>query len=148
MTCIKTSDQKHGFVSTVTKLIPEHKDRIMNLVKTALSAGSETTATQRKNNSSKEMMWAFNNPLFHNVVFVVSDVEKNVRRIPAHKVVLCARSPYFNAMLTGGMKVCLVSLRFVNVARDQYHLKLLIIITQRNHKKMRYISMIPILKHS
>ena len=54
------------------------------------------------------------------VVFVVGDGDgdgENVRRIPAHKVVLCARSPYFKTMLTGGMKVCLVYLRFVNVVQ-------------------------------
>ena len=126
-------------------MIPEHEDRITKLVKAV------QTEEDLWYNNSREMMWAFNNPLFHDVVFVVGDGDgdgENVRRIPAHKVVLCARSPYFKAMLTGGMKVCLVNLRFVNVARDQYHLKLLIIITQRNHKKMRSISMIPILKHS
>ena len=124
MTCIKTSEQRREFVRSVRKLIPEHEDRITKLVKAV-----ETEEDLWYNNSiSREMRWALNNPLFHDVVFVVGDGEgdgeKNVRRIPAHKVVLCARSPYFKALLTGGMKVCLVSLRFVNVARDQYHLKL------------------------
>ena len=99
-------------------MIPEHEeDRITKLVKEVLSTGSEPAETLRY---CRELLWAVNNPLFHDVVFVVGDGDgenKNVRRIPAHKVVLCARSPYFNAMLTGGMKVCLVSLRFVNVVQ-------------------------------
>lgn len=54
---------------------------------------------------STEMLWAVNNPLLHDVVFVVSDDEHNTRRFFAHKPVVCARSAYFRAMLTGGMKV-------------------------------------------
>jgi len=50
------------------------------------------------------MKWAFNNPLFHDVVFVVSENE-HVKKFVAHKVILCARSEYFNALLTSGMKV-------------------------------------------
>ena len=88
--------KRDEFVMSVRKLIPEHEDRITKL--------EIAVETQRFN---REMLWAVNNPLFHDVVFVVGDDEKNVRRIPAHKVVLCARSPYFKAMLTGGMKVCL-----------------------------------------
>jgi len=108
ITCMKTSDQRQEFVRSVRKLIPEHEDRMTELVKAALLTGSETTESLRY---SRKMLWAFNNPLFHDVVFVVGDgdgdSEKNVGRIPAHKVVLCARSPYFKALLTGGMKVCL-----------------------------------------
>ena len=51
------------------------------------------------------MLWAVENPKYHDVVFVVGEGE-NTQRIPAHKVVLCARSPYFNAMLMGNLKVC------------------------------------------
>ena len=116
MTCIKTSGKRDEFVRSVRKLIPEHEDRITKLVKAV------ETEEDLCYNNSREMFWAFNNPLFHDVVFVVDDGDgdgdgENVRRIPAHKVVLCARSPYFKAMLTGGMKVCLVSLRFVNVVQ-------------------------------
>jgi len=111
MTCIKTSEQRHEFVRSVRKLIPEHEeDRITKLVKAV-----ETEEDLRNNNSSsREMMWAVDNPLFHDVVFMVGDGDcENVRRITAHKVVLCARSPYFKALLTGGMKVCLVYLRLL-----------------------------------
>jgi len=145
MTCIKTSGKRDEFVRSVRKLIPEHEDRITKLVKAV------QTEEDLWYNNSREMMWAFNNPLFHDVVFVVGDGDgdgENVRRIPAHKVVLCARSPYFKAMLTGGMKVCLVSLRFVIAVRLQNHIELLATTTQRNRKKGRYILMIPMLKHS
>jgi len=145
MTCIKTSGKRDEFVRSVKKLIPEHEDRITKLVKAV------QTEEDLWYNNSREMMWAFNNPLFHDVVFVVGDGDgdgENVRRIPAHKVVLCARSPYFKAMLTGGMKVCLVSLRFVIAVRLQNHIELLATTTQRNRKKGRYILMIPMLKHS
>mgnify|MGYP002480933660 CR=1 FL=1 len=98
MTRIKTRDQRDELVRSVIQLIPEHKDRI-----TKLMDAEEIGEEQRY---GSEMLWAVNNPLFHDVVLVVSDGEKNVRRILAHKVVLCARSSYFKAMLTGGMKVC------------------------------------------
>ena len=55
-------------------------------------------------NCSKEMMWAVNNPLFHDVTFVVGNGE-NKTRFAAHKAILSARSPYFYAMFTGNMKV-------------------------------------------
>jgi len=45
------------------------------------------------------MKWGVKNHLFHDVVLNVSG-EKFV----AHKVVLCARSAYFNALMTGGLK--------------------------------------------
>jgi len=54
---------------------------------------------------SKDMSWAVNNELLHDVIIVVSDGE-DTKKFVAHKVVLCARSPYFNALLTGGLKVC------------------------------------------
>jgi len=54
--------------------------------------------------SSKEMMWAVENPKYHDVVYVVGENEQ-MKRIVAHKVLLCARSPYFNAMLMGSLKV-------------------------------------------
>ena len=51
------------------------------------------------------MLWAVNNKVFHDVVFIVSDDEK-IERFAAHKVILCARSKYFKAMLIGGLTVC------------------------------------------
>jgi len=61
------------------------------------------------------MKWAVNNKLFHDVVFVLSNVDENggdgsadndkTSKFFAHKVVLCARSSYFRAMLTSGLKV-------------------------------------------
>ena len=50
------------------------------------------------------MMWAVENPKYHDVVYVVGENEQ-MKRIVAHKVLLCARSPYFNAMLMGSLKV-------------------------------------------
>jgi len=50
------------------------------------------------------MFWALNVSLFHDIVFVVSD-DENAKKFGAHKVVLCARSKYFEALLTGGLKV-------------------------------------------
>jgi len=55
---------------------------------------------KQRNENRKEMLWAVNNKLFHDVVFVVGD-----KRFAAHKVVLCARSPYFKALFTSGLKV-------------------------------------------
>mgnify|MGYP002620954506 FL=1 len=50
------------------------------------------------------MLWPGDNTKYHDVVFVVGENEQ-MKRIVAHKVLLRARSPYFNAMLMGSLKV-------------------------------------------
>lgn len=53
------------------------------------------------------MLWALNNHLFHDVVFVVTNdgEDQNEYRFFAHKVILCARSQYFKVMFSSGLKV-------------------------------------------
>jgi len=77
-----SSRERVGFLECVTKFVPEFG----------------------RYNCSKDLLWAVNNTHFHDIEFVVSNGEKTLR-FAAHKVILCARSPYFKAMFTGGMKV-------------------------------------------
>ena len=114
------NNEKHEFVKCVARLAPEQTDRIRFLIArlseptipdTSINSiiwpelVSHKTGKIKNRNYAKEMKWAVNNPQFHDVVFVVGDCEEKIKRFVAHKVVLCARSNYFKAMLTGGMKV-------------------------------------------
>jgi N-acetylneuraminic acid mutarotase len=69
---------------------------------------------------NKNLRWAFNNPLFSDICFVVKDKsgfneehekgkqkedhEAHCKRIYGHKVIVCGRSPYLKALLLGGLK--------------------------------------------
>lgn len=88
--------ERHMFMECVGKIAPERLNSIRQLM----------SIEPIEPNNSKEMLWAVANTKFHDVVFVVGESEETKKRIAAHKVVLCARSPYFKAMLMGSLKVC------------------------------------------
>jgi len=104
ISAIQNCNELHEFEECIEKLAPELKSRIMHQLIDKQSSSNQEKNTQYKSHKSKEMMWAVNNPVFHDVVFVVSDAN-NLQRFVAHKVILCSRSPYFKAMLIGGLKV-------------------------------------------
>jgi hypothetical protein len=87
---------KHGFrefIAVLERFAPNHCDRaIEERLLTKLSSSSSMSA---------DIGTLFSNKLFSDVVFRTADASHTV---VAHKVVLCTRSPYFNAMFLGGMR--------------------------------------------
>ena len=112
--------EKKEFVKCVAKLAPNHMSRIQLQLATEsiympstfryvkcyyAPCISSLYIIKTSTTHSKELLWAVNNTHFHDVVFVVGDGDEKMKRFVAHKVVLCANSPYFTALLTGGLKV-------------------------------------------
>lgn len=92
------------FLQCIRKLAPEHLNRIRQLLQQVTDIIDLPSILFATDGSSKEIVWAVDNPKYHDVVFVVGENEQ-MKRIVAHKVLLRARSPYFNAMLMGSLKV-------------------------------------------
>lgn len=83
-------------ISEARKFAPEHVPRLL-----------EEYLLSRVNSPStldSDMVYGYSNPKYTDVTFVVGDAG-NQERVPAHAVVLAARSQYFRAMFLGGLRI-------------------------------------------
>ena len=91
-------DGARMFCKLVDNVAPEHSKRIVEaLVLTRLNIRSRM---------SEDMTWAFENDLYSDISFKLSDSSSSsnaVSTIKAHKCILMAHSAYFQSLLAGGL---------------------------------------------
>lgn len=83
-------EESRDFMKVIERYAPEHEERV--------SESIIITWLVTRSRMSDDLEFAFNNELWHDIVFEVDD-----KVIYGHKSIICQRSDYFRAMLKGGM---------------------------------------------